>query len=68
MSDLVTQDLSCARWAKSTHSGSGQECVEVARNLPGVVAIRDSKDPTGPALVTTPGGWRAFTAHVRATY
>jgi hypothetical protein len=54
-------DLTGARWRKSTRSGSnGGECVEVARNLPGVVAVRDSKDPSGPALVFIPTAWAAF--------
>jgi hypothetical protein len=53
--------LSDARWRKSTRSGTnGGECVEVADNLPGVVAVRDSKNPTGPALVFGPESWRAF--------
>ncbi|SBT68214.1 protein of unknown function (DUF397) [Micromonospora sediminicola] len=54
-----------ARWRKSTKSGSnGGDCVEVADNLPGVVGVRDSKDPTGPALVFAPESWRAFLAQV----
>lgn len=53
-------DLSGAEWRKSRRSGGGNNCVEVARNLPGIVAVRDSKDPSGPALVFTPGEWRAF--------
>jgi hypothetical protein len=32
----------------------------VATNLPGIVAVRDSKDPNGPALVFTPQEWKAF--------
>jgi hypothetical protein len=39
--------------------------VEVAVNLPGVVAVRDSKDPAGPALTFTPAAWRTFTACLR---
>jgi Domain of unknown function (DUF397) len=35
---------------------------EVASNLPGAVAVRDSKDPHGPALVFTLADWAAFTA------
>jgi hypothetical protein len=59
-------DLSSAEWRKSSRSGSnGGDCVEVARNLPGVVAVRDSKDPAGPALVTSPTRWAAFLAAVR---
>ncbi|MFF5203182.1 DUF397 domain-containing protein [Micromonospora sp. SD19] len=54
-------ELTGARWRKSTRSnGSGGNCVEVADNIPGVVAVRDSKDPGGPVLVFTPGAWRAF--------
>ncbi|MFG2105125.1 DUF397 domain-containing protein [Micromonospora echinaurantiaca] len=57
-------DLSGARWRKSTRSnGSGGACVEVADNLPGLVAVRDSKDPGGPALTFDPDAWRAFVAH-----
>ncbi len=53
--------LSNARWRKSTRSGtSGGGCVEVADNLPGVVAVRDSKDPAGPVLSFGPAAWRAF--------
>lgn len=58
-------DLSRAAWRKSSHSGSnGGQCVEVARNLPGVVAVRDSKNP-GPSLIVTAGEWRTFLDGVR---
>ncbi|MFF0230419.1 DUF397 domain-containing protein [Micromonospora sp. NPDC005254] len=54
-------DLTGAHWRKSTRSGSnGGECVEVADNLPGIVAVRDSKDPHGPALTFTPTAWASF--------
>ena len=59
-------DVTGAEWRKSSYSGSnGGACVEVARNLPGVVAVRDSKDPDGSVLAFAPGEWRAFTAGVR---
>jgi Domain of unknown function (DUF397) len=59
-------DLSHAEWRKASYSSNGGgSCVEVARNLPGVVAVRDSKDPGGPALVLAPAQWEAFTAGVR---
>jgi Domain of unknown function (DUF397) len=59
-------DLSRALWQKSTYSGgNGGQCVEVARNLPGIVAVRDSKDPDGPRLVVTLDEWRAFADGVR---
>ncbi|GAA3748877.1 DUF397 domain-containing protein [Micromonospora maritima] len=58
-------DLTGAQWRKSTRSSSnGGDCVEVADNLSGVVGVRDSKDPTGPALVFAPQSWRAFLAQV----
>jgi hypothetical protein len=37
-------------------------CVEVASNLPGVIAVRDSKDPGGPSLIFNRNDWRAFIA------
>jgi Domain of unknown function (DUF397) len=60
-------DLTRAEWRKSSYStGNGGACVEVARNLPGIVAVRDSKDPDGPKLAFAPDEWRAFTAGIRA--
>jgi hypothetical protein len=59
-------DLSLAVWQKSTYSGgNGGQCVDVARNLPGIVAIRDSKNPDGPKLIVSPDAWRAFASGVR---
>ncbi|MEV4124907.1 DUF397 domain-containing protein [Nocardia sp. NPDC049707] len=60
----MTSDLSGAKWFKSSRSGGGKECVEVAHLDGGMVGVRDSKNPTGPALVFTPGEWDAFTAGV----
>ncbi|NES16937.1 MULTISPECIES: DUF397 domain-containing protein [Micromonospora] len=59
-------DLTGAAWRKSTRSGAQGNCVEVADNLPGVVAVRDSKDPQGPALTFTPEEWSAFVTFARA--
>ncbi|WP_431917729.1 DUF397 domain-containing protein [Micromonospora wenchangensis] len=59
-------DLTDARWRKSTRSGgNGGECVEVAYNLPGIVAVRDSKDPAGPALTFPPAAWITFVGTIR---
>jgi hypothetical protein len=60
-------DLSGAAWRKASYStGNGGNCVEAASNLPGMVAVRDSKDPVGPALLFTPDAWDAFCAGVKS--
>ncbi|WP_405949303.1 DUF397 domain-containing protein [Streptomyces prunicolor] len=55
-------------FTKSTYSSGDAhgECVEVARNIPTTIAVRDSKEPNGPLLRLTPTTWSAFTAHVGA--
>jgi hypothetical protein len=59
-------DLTGALWHKSTRSGgNGGDCVEVAVNLPGLVAVRDSKDRASGALIFTPAQWVAFVEGVR---
>jgi Domain of unknown function (DUF397) len=60
------QDLSRAAWRKSTHSSQDGNCVEVAANLPGIVAIRDSKNPDGPKLKFTRQAWADFMEVVQA--
>ncbi|MEV4875645.1 DUF397 domain-containing protein [Streptomyces cyaneofuscatus] len=52
------------KFVKSSYSGgnAGQECVEVARNIPTTVAVRDSKRPGGPVIAVAPAAWDAFTA------
>jgi hypothetical protein len=57
----MTPNTSAPRWRKSSYStGGGANCVEVADSLPGVIAVRDSKDPDGPELAFTPAAWAAF--------
>lgn len=59
-------DVTGAMWRKSSYSSAnGGNCVEVASNLPGVVAVRDSKAPAGPVLAFTPAQWRAFAARIK---
>ncbi|XVQ85669.1 DUF397 domain-containing protein [Microbispora siamensis] len=63
---LTDAELSKALWRKSTRSGAnGGNCVEVAGNLRGVIAVRDSKNPDGPKLLFTPSEWRAFIGGVK---
>ncbi len=60
------RDLSRAVWRKSSRSGgNGGQCVEVAQNLPAIVAVRDSKDPAGAPLVVTRAAWAAFLGTVK---
>ncbi|MCG0285559.1 DUF397 domain-containing protein [Streptomyces sp. PSAA01] len=62
----TTPDLRTASWHKSSYSSNGGgECVEVADNLPGIVPVRDSKDPDGPALIFSNGSWSAFIASLK---
>jgi hypothetical protein len=57
---MRSRELSGADYRKSSYSGGNNNCVEVATNLPGVVAVRDSKNPAGPTLAFTPEEWRTF--------
>ncbi|MGW4716001.1 DUF397 domain-containing protein [Nocardia sp. NPDC004260] len=61
----MDSDLSGAKWFKSRRSESGSQCVEVAWLHSGMIGVRDSKNPTGPALVFAPGEWDAFTTSVQ---
>ncbi|MFI1198993.1 DUF397 domain-containing protein [Streptomyces sp. NPDC020883] len=59
-------DLSNASWRKSSYSnGTGGNCVEVADGLPGIVPVRDSKHPQGPALVFSAAGWASFVSALK---
>ncbi|WP_280380568.1 DUF397 domain-containing protein [Nocardia wallacei] len=58
-------NLAGARWFKSTRSSGSKDCVEVAFLDEGLVGVRDSKNPSGPALVFAPGEWDAFTTGVQ---
>ncbi len=59
-------DLSRAKWHKGSYSSQDGNCVEVARNLPELVAVRDSKFPDGQNLLVCPETWRAFLLTLRA--
>jgi len=61
----VVHNLTGAAWKTSTRSGANGQCVEVATNLPGIVAVRHSKDPDGPVILYTDAEWAAFTGGVR---
>ena len=61
-------DLTSAPWRKSSYSDSdGGNCVEAAPGfIPGVVPVRDSKDPRGPALLLTTAAFASFVASVKS--
>ncbi|HEX4062048.1 MAG TPA: DUF397 domain-containing protein [Streptosporangiaceae bacterium] len=59
-------DLSRAIWRKARRSAHNGGCVEVAANLPEVVAVRDSKRPEGGAHVVERTVFTAFLADVKA--
>jgi predicted secreted Zn-dependent protease len=62
---MTEVDLSRAAWRTSHRSQQNGACVEVATNLPGVAAVRDSKNPDGAVLTFSPAEWAAFIAGVR---
>ncbi len=63
----MTGDLSAAAWRISSYSGANGDCVEVATNLPGTIAVRDSKDRGGPVLVFTASAWESFLTGMKAS-
>ncbi|KPI16691.1 protein of unknown function DUF397 [Actinobacteria bacterium OK074] len=62
----TSTSLNGVRWLRSSHSTGANNCVETARPGPGPwtgqLAVRDSKNATGPALLFTPRAWAGFLA------
>jgi len=58
-------DLSQAIWRKARRSAHNGGCVEIAANLPEVIAIRDSRRPEGGAHVIGRGTFAAFLADLK---
>jgi hypothetical protein len=68
---MPAPDLSRVTWRKSSYSnGSGGSCVEIAMLTDASggpdIAVRDSKDPQGPALIFSASGWHDFTAAIKS--
>ena len=61
----MTTTTDSPHWFKSSYSDNGGQCVEIAANLAatrGVVPVRDSKDPNGPALIFPADAFSSFVA------
>jgi uncharacterized protein DUF397 len=57
---MISPDLSRAVWRKSSRSSSEPNCVEIAHLPASLTAIRDSKNPTAPALTFPTPSWSRF--------
>ncbi|MFD5465777.1 DUF397 domain-containing protein [Kitasatospora sp. NPDC127059] len=53
-------------WLKSSYSSGGGNCIEVASGVPGVLPVRDSKDPDGPQLAFGTAAWQSFIAGIKS--
>ena len=68
-SSTCLHDLHGVGWLRSSYSTGANNCVETTRpqtgRWAGLLAVRDSKDPAGPALLFSPESWSGFTAAFR---
>jgi hypothetical protein len=62
---IIMTDLSRAIWRKARRSAHNGGCVEIAANLPGVTAVRDSKRPEGGAHVVDRAAFARFLADAK---
>ncbi|MEV4746934.1 DUF397 domain-containing protein [Streptosporangium sp. NPDC049248] len=61
-------DLPDVAWYKSSQSDGQNNCVEVAMLAQRYVAVRDSKDKNGPALIFAAGQWETFIGSVKGGF
>lgn len=65
---MSTPRLEAATWRKSSYSGQGGDCVEVADGVYGIVPVRDSKEATGSVVSFSEQSWSAFIGGVKAAH
>ncbi len=58
-------DCGASPWRTSSHSGGGNQCVEIAVLPGGQVAVRDSKDRAGGMHLFSAAAWTAFVAAIK---
>jgi len=62
-----TPELNTARWRRSSYSNTnGGNCVEITEDFPGIVPIRDSKNPHGPVLTVPTPAWDTFISSLKS--
>ncbi|MFB7230513.1 DUF397 domain-containing protein [Streptomyces fimicarius] len=65
----MTTESTTQQWVKSSYSNNGGTCVEWAprtASATGIVPVRDSKNPGGPALTVRAAAFTSFVAGVKA--
>jgi len=63
---LASAAASGLEWRKSSFSGTQNDCIEVSESIPGVVPVRDSKDPEGAMLMFESAAFASFVNAVKA--
>ncbi|WP_199523301.1 DUF397 domain-containing protein [Kitasatospora sp. MBT66] len=65
VAEVVPFEVTGAEWHKSSYSAQANECLETRQPVLGGMAVRDSKDPGGPALLFEADAWSSFVAGVK---
>ncbi|MET7474727.1 DUF397 domain-containing protein [Streptomyces sp. NPDC005648] len=60
----IVPAIAGAAWRASSYSGGQGNCVEIAKHIPALIPVRDSKHSSGPVIVFTSDAWCAFVAHL----
>ncbi|MFE2499204.1 DUF397 domain-containing protein [Streptomyces scopuliridis] len=63
---MASANTLSVEWRSSSYSTNGGNCVEIGDGIANTVPVRDSKNPTGPILITSNASWTAFVAFAKA--